>query len=54
MSDGHADQILAKAGKPEPPEKPAPPIDPALYQRDDVRRIPVHGPPWLANSSSSG
>ena len=39
MSDGHADQILAKAGKPEPPEKPAPPIDPALYQRDDVRRI---------------
>ncbi len=39
MSDGHADQILAKVGKPEPPEKRAPPIDPALYQRDDVRRI---------------
>ena len=39
MSYGHADRILAKAGQPEPPKKPEPPLDPALYQREDVRRI---------------
>lgn len=41
MSYGHVDKIAGQAGgDPAPgPEKPVPAIDPALYQRDDVRRI---------------
>ncbi len=41
MSYGHADKIDGRAdGDPAPgAEKPVPAIDPALYQRDDVRRI---------------
>ncbi len=40
VSYGHADKIAAIAARAQAAaEKPAPPIDPALYRRDDVRRI---------------
>ena len=41
MSYGHADKIAGRAGGEPAPgaEKSVPAIDPALYQRDDVRRI---------------
>ncbi|MDQ4032176.1 MAG: helix-turn-helix transcriptional regulator [Actinomycetota bacterium] len=40
MSYGHADKIAAIVGRAQAAAaKPAPPIDPALYQREDVRRI---------------
>lgn len=40
MSYGHADKIAGRpGGDPQGAEKPVPAIDPALYQRDDVRRV---------------
>ncbi|HYZ08487.1 MAG TPA: helix-turn-helix transcriptional regulator [Pseudonocardiaceae bacterium] len=43
MSYGHAHNLNAKSDQAEPgaspADDPAPPVDPALYRRDDVRRI---------------
>jgi transcriptional regulator with XRE-family HTH domain len=41
MSYGHADKIAAILARAQAAgsEKPAPPIDPALYRREDVRRV---------------
>ena len=37
MSYGHADKIIAAAAG--TPAADSPPIDPALYQRDDMREV---------------
>ena len=40
MSYGHADKLASLAATPTPgAEKSAPAVDPALYQRDDVREV---------------